>query len=254
MENTERFSGLAEIYRKYRPGYPDALFDFFVSEFGLGPASAVAEIGSGTGIFARLLLERGAGCCYAVEPNDDMRGCAERELAGFSGFHSLPGSAEATGLADASVDLVFAAQAFHWFDPERFRAECRRILRPGGRTVIVWNSRIADDPAMEACREVCARCCREFTGFSGQSVRSGEKAVAGFFPGGFDFCEFPNHLRLDREAFLGRNLSSSYAPREGSAAFDPFVTGLEAVFDRFAESGRLRWANVTRCYSGRLEG
>src|SRR5688572_11749971 len=111
---TGRFTHRADAYVKSRPSYPAGLFDVLRDECGLGPSSVVADLGSGTGIFTRLLLERGA-TVHAVEPNDDMRGEAERTLASEPRFHSVKGTAEATTLAAGSIHLVTAAQAFHWF-------------------------------------------------------------------------------------------------------------------------------------------
>ena len=70
-----------------------------------------------------------------------MRGAAEALLGGDPRFSSSNGTDHDTGLPDRSVDMVAAAQAFHWFDGPAFARECRRILRPGGRAVLVWNVR-----------------------------------------------------------------------------------------------------------------
>ncbi len=129
-EPTQRFTHRVEDYIRARPSYPAAALDVLAEACGLGPDSAVADIGAGTGIFTELLLAH-AGTVYAVEPNDAMRAAAETHLAHRPGFVSVAGTAEATGLAAGSVDLVTAAQAFHWFDPDRTRAEWQRILRPG---------------------------------------------------------------------------------------------------------------------------
>jgi ubiquinone/menaquinone biosynthesis C-methylase UbiE len=94
----------------------------------VGPGRVVADVGPGTGIFTRLLLETGARV-IGIEPNGPMRAAAERRILGEPRFESKNGRAEATGLADASVDLVTAAQAFHWFEPSAARAEFVRILR-----------------------------------------------------------------------------------------------------------------------------
>ena len=110
---TERFSDRAENYAKYRPGYPDEMLQYFRDL--VTPPATVADIGSGTGILTRQLLNSGYEL-YAVEPNEAMRREAERTLSGHPGFRSMDGTAEATTLADRSVDLITCAQAFHWFD------------------------------------------------------------------------------------------------------------------------------------------
>jgi SAM-dependent methyltransferase len=131
LEPTERFSGRAEGYAKYRPGYPGEVLGLLEERCGFDRVWIVADVGSGTGNLARLFLENG-NAVYGVEPNEEMRGAGERALASYERFVSLAGTAEATTLPDGSVDLVSAGQAFHWFDRERTREEFRRILKPGG--------------------------------------------------------------------------------------------------------------------------
>ncbi len=247
--NIERFTGLAGIYQKFRPGYPEELFTFLRDELGLVPGKTVAEIGSGTGIFTKLLLEHGLEKVYAVEPNSDMRREAETLLGAFPGFVSVAGTAEATGLEADAFDFIFAVQAFHWFDQAAFRAECRRILRTNGNVLIIWNTR-TESPVMLACHEVCKRYCANFKGFSGHSAASGPEAIEAFFAGKYQFREFANPVSLSCDEFIGRNLSSSYAPRAGDANYEPFIKGFEEIFERYAENGRIIWGNATRCYWG----
>lgn len=91
----ERFGDRAENYAKFRPGYPDPMLGFLLDVVSL-PA-VVADIGSGTGILTRQLLDQGYEL-YAVEPNGPMRSVAERTLSGRPRFHSVRGTAEATTL------------------------------------------------------------------------------------------------------------------------------------------------------------
>ena len=125
--NEERFTGKADVYKKFRPSYPKELIDYLYSQVGFSQDSVIADIGSGTGIFSRLLLECGSQV-YCVEPNDDMRQTAEKDLAGFRNFISVNAAAENTGLQEKSVHFVTAAQAFHWFDRQAYKLECQRIL------------------------------------------------------------------------------------------------------------------------------
>ncbi len=111
------------------------------NRLGLRKGRRVADIGSGTGIFTELLLLKG---CFVtgVEPNAPMRQAAEQKLGGYDRFYSLEGSAEQTGLADHSIDLITVAQAFHWMDPAPTKKEFNRILKPGGRIALIWNLRL----------------------------------------------------------------------------------------------------------------
>ena len=95
MNNIYKFTGKAETYAKYRPTYPQAYIDYLFKTVKLDRESVIAEIGSGTGILLKQLLDRHP-CVIGVEPNDDMRGVAERNLAGYTGFISHVGTAENT--------------------------------------------------------------------------------------------------------------------------------------------------------------
>ena len=137
---TARFSDRVENYVRYRPGYPPEVLDLLRAECGLRPSHIVADIASGTGVFTRLLLENG-NSVFAVEPNPEMREMGMHQLEGYNRLVVIAGTAEETTLRSASVDFVTAAQAAHWFDLPRARAEFARILRPEGWCVLIWNER-----------------------------------------------------------------------------------------------------------------
>src|SRR5229473_3113962 len=139
----KRFSTKVADYVRYRPSYPAAVVDLLRADCGLRSEHVVADVGSGTGILAKLFLENG-NHVFGVEPNDEMRFAGEEFLSAVKNFSSVAGSAEATTLPDASVDFVSVAQAFHWFEPAATRREFLRILRPEGTVVIVWNDRELD--------------------------------------------------------------------------------------------------------------
>src|SRR5712691_9479273 len=140
---TRRFSDRAANYVRYRPGYPPEALQTLNTECGLRPSHVIADIASGTGIWTGRLLEND-NPVFGVEPNAEMREAGERLLAPFPKFTSIAGTAEATTLADQSMDFVTAAQAAHWFDRERARREFVRILKPGGWLVLLWNERLTD--------------------------------------------------------------------------------------------------------------
>jgi ubiquinone/menaquinone biosynthesis C-methylase UbiE len=171
VDATDKFTGKAQVYMRHRQGYPNACLDDLAKICGLGQGSVVADIGAGTGILTRQLLDRGYAV-YAIEPNDDMRHAAENALAGNVRFAFVSGTAENTGLDPHSVDLVTAAQSFHWFDHERFRLECMRILKPDAYAALIWNSR---DPKSEINTEnadICKRLCPQFNAISAPDCTS----------------------------------------------------------------------------------
>ncbi len=139
MENsTPYFTRLVENYIKYRPGYPQAIIDLLQRECSLTTKAIIADIGSGTGLLTELFLRNGHQV-FGIEPHPAMRAAAQHLLQGYPRFTSIAATAEATTLADHSVDVVDAEQAFHWFDRERARREFARILVPKGWVVLAWN-------------------------------------------------------------------------------------------------------------------
>jgi len=115
MNSTTRCSNRVGEYVKHRPHYPHAVLDTLRANCGLVPGSVVADAGSGTGLLTEMFLRNG-NVVYAVEPNQEMRQAAEGFLGRCPGFHSVAATAENTGLPEASVDFVTAAQAFHQKD------------------------------------------------------------------------------------------------------------------------------------------
>lgn len=138
-DGAERFTDRAEDYAAHRPSYPAACIDAMLRGMGTPGMLAVADVGAGTGIMARLIAARGP-LVVAIEPNGAMRAKAEVAVDRQSDRVLMEdGTAEATGLKDGSVDLVVCAQAFHWFDPPKAFAEFRRVLKGTGRLALVWN-------------------------------------------------------------------------------------------------------------------
>jgi SAM-dependent methyltransferase len=244
-----RFSGRVDAYIRYRPGYPPALLDWLRAEIGLAPAWEVADIGSGTGFFASLLLANG-NRVYGVEPNDTMRAAAERALAGDSRFVSVRGTAEATGLPDASIDLVSAAQAFHWFDPAPTRREWKRILRPEGRVLIVFNSRRIDaSPFMRAYDDFLAANAVDYREVDHRRVL-GER-LREFLADAVEW-RHPFTVRHDFAAVKGLSASASYVPSPDHPGHAAFMEGLERIFDAHATDGCVEFLYETEAYTGRL--
>lgn len=165
MNNTTRFDGKGEIYAKARAKYSVKLLDYIKNTLNIHVGSVFADIGSGTRIFTEQLLNCGY-CVYAVEPNADMRKKAEEKLSEDKNFTSIYGADSNTNLPDQSVDFITTAQAFHWFDAEAFKKECKRILKPNGKVIIVYNSRDEQAACTKALADLRRKFNPEFHGFS----------------------------------------------------------------------------------------
>jgi ubiquinone/menaquinone biosynthesis C-methylase UbiE len=138
------FTGLAESYARYRPGYSNSVLTALLSLVGKPVAQIDAlDVGAGTGIWTSMLASRGCRSVTAVEPNDDMRKQGER-AAKASGIVWKAGSGEKTGMPDGSADFLSMASSFHWVDFDKGIHEFARVLRPGGRFVALWNPRLTE--------------------------------------------------------------------------------------------------------------
>lgn len=251
MDNISKFSGKADSYQAARPGYPPELAAY-LADLGI-KGSLVADVGAGTGIFSRFLLEELDCTVWAVEPNEEMRRKAEEELRDIPRLSFVKGTAEATGLHSQSVSFVTAAQAFHWFSPKAFRQECLRILRPNGMAVLVWNHRVEETEFAEQNKEIFQRFCPAFHGFSAGDGENKQTAMEVFF-GDLPTCIcLPHNLYYTKKKFIQRCLSSSYSLGPEDVEFEAYLAALERLFERYAQNEILCVPNETRTYWGRLD-
>lgn len=249
-ESVERFTSRVEDYAKYRPGYPPEIVDLLKKECGLTPASIVADVGSGTGKSSEIFLANG-NVVIGVEPNAGMRAVAEKIFRDQPLFRSVDGSAESTTLPDASVDLVTAGQAFHWFDPLTTRREWIRILKPGGWAVLIWNDReLETTPFLSEYEQLLL----EFgTDYAEVRHDKGLPMIEQFFAGDeFVLKGFPNTQLFDFDGLRGRVRSSSYTPEPGNPKFEPMMRRLEAVFDKHQKNGYVNFDYETKVFYGQL--
>jgi SAM-dependent methyltransferase len=247
----ERFSDRVADYVRYRPDYPPALLAWVHGELGVARTAQVADIGAGTGISTRMFLQAGHPV-LAVEPNAAMREAATALLGDQPGFTAIDGSAEATTLPAASVDLISAAQAFHWFDMDAVRREWARVLRRGGLALVYWNSRLLDGtPFLHEYEQLLLD---YGTDYSAVAERYHDDAtMQRWFGAGLrGTAQFPNVQQLDYDGLRGRLLSSSYAPLAGHPRHAPMLDALRALFERHQVDGRVDVHYRTRAFAGTL--
>lgn len=212
MDTTKKFDGRAKDYTTGRPGYAMKLIDYLYREYGINESSVIVDIGSGTGKFAKHLIERGSEV-YCVEPNEDMRGVAESELGKYNNFHSVQGNDENIMLESDFADYITTAQAFHWFNVKKFKQECSRIIKKGGKIFLIWNVRDHTDLVNQKLYQIYSKYCPDFKGFSG-GIKKDDPRIKEFFNDQYDYVSFDNPLYFDKEKFIARSLSSSYSLKE----------------------------------------
>lgn len=247
MKNSvDRFSDRVSNYVKYRPDYPREVIGYLEDECGLAQDSVVADIGCGTGISSRMFLEHG-NQVYGVEPNKGMREAAIELLSPFSRFTPVDGTAEATTLPDDSVDIVVAAQAFHWFDPSRTRLEFIRILRPGGHIVLIWNERSLDANEFHVeYEQLLLKYGKDYAQVRHDDLQRLD--LNSFFPRPYKEASFENFQVFDFEGVKGRMLSASYMPNEDDERFPAMIEELRSLFANHAETGKIKVFYKTRVY------
>lgn len=246
--NEDKFTGKAKLYAAFRPSYPDSLIDRL---YDIADTDSAADIGAGTGIFTRCLLKKDWNVT-AVEPNPDMYTQLKLSLDG-TNAGIICASAEHTGLEGSSIGLVTAAQAFHWFDEKLFRAECQRILKPGGRLAVIWNERCDTGISRERDR-LCRQFCEAFrSGHDGRrhNTDCGTFLRNEYFSRTEYFCT-DNIVTMDEERFIGDTLSRSHALKETDENFPHFCKELRKIFSKYAMGGVVAVPYKTTCYAGKF--
>ncbi len=244
--NEKIFSGKAEIYNRTRPSYPPEVIDFLYDRTN---AENVADIGAGTGIFTKCLFTKFKKIT-AVEPNPDMLSVL-RENVPFAEI--VNASAENTGLPANSFGLVTAAQAFHWFDSDKFKEECKRILTSDGRLAIIWNTHGKSDLRTER-----DRIFEKYCGMS-DSVKiskCGRYDSSSFLESKYfsevETFQADNPMIFDEEHFIGYSLSHSYSIKSNHPNYENFVAELREAFYKFSYNGIVKMPQDTVCYLGKF--
>ena len=226
LDGVTRFADRAAIYAKARPSYPEAAIEFLLARAPRRPA-CIVDVGAGTGIATRLLAAAN-GRAIGIDPGIEMlrSGVPDSRVA------LAVGRAESLPIRDHRVDLLTAFNAFHWFQPEVFFAEARRVLAPDGRLAVAWNDWNHDDPFTAEF----VRLMRSRAGDYPAEDRAAE--VAPLYAtrqfGDVEAVSFDNVHVLDRETLPMRLQSMTYIPREGPG-WEALSRELTALFERYAD-------------------
>jgi len=234
MNEKERFTALAGVYNAGRPGYPPEVGEIIFEGLGDPSRLVVADLGAGTGTSSMLLAAHGADV-RAVEPNAAMRAKADSHPR----VTWVDGSAEKTTLGDASVDVVVAFQAFHWFDPDVTYPEMLRILNPRGRAAIVYYERDESDPFAGAYGSLV----RKFATDDTEQRRARTRERFALFDEWRSVRQrsVPSAQSFDRAGIFDRVKSSSYLPHSGPES-ERLNAEVEALFNEYARDGKVTMA------------
>ena len=251
LTTTERFSKRVKYYQKYRPSYPNTLIKLLLERQILKTYSKIADIGSGTGLLSELFLKRGYEV-QGIEPNSKMRKAAEAFLFKFSNFQSINGQAEKTTLNNGSVDLIVAAQSFHWFKLELARLEFNRILKKEGSVVVIWNELEKDRTSfLRKYEDLLLKYGIDYSRVRHQNIS--ETQIKHFFrPTRVQKRVLVNSQVFDLKGLIGRTLSSSFTPLPGHPSHQPMMNELTQLFTEQHEGGQVTFFYQTLVYTGRF--
>ncbi len=228
------FAGVADVYERSRPGYPEDAVRWLVGE----EPRDVVDLGAGTGKLTRSLVALGHRV-VAVDPLPEMLSRLEEAVPG---ARALEGEAEAIPLVGESVDVVVAAQAFHWFDHGPALREIARVLRPLGRVAVVWNTRDERQPwVAQLGEEVLA----------GEGVEERDPAApvaeSGLF-GDVEWATFSHRQPLDRSGLVDLVLSRSHCAVLTPDERLPVLANVERIFAEHQVDGIVELPYVTECF------
>lgn len=231
------FGGVAEAYERGRPTYPVEAVRWMLGE----SPRTVLELGAGTGKLTRVAAALGHDV-HATDPDQAMLQILEREVPG---VRTAQAGAEEIPLGDASVDVVMAGQAFHWFDLDRALPEIARVLRPGGRICIVWNFRNEKIPWV-----------RRLGTIIGTQEQDTDPAQALIFSELFGFVEdheFTHWQGIDRQSIQDLVLSRSNVAVLDEAGRAAKLAEVLAFYDEYGRGmDGMQLPYVTRCYRADL--
>lgn len=248
---TGRFTGRADVYRRYRSRYPREMISLLRERCGLTPQSVVADIGAGTGMLAELFLENG-NAVYAIEPNADMRAACEELTGQFPALTCIDGTAEETHLPDHSIDMIAVGRAFHWFDHDKCRPEFKRILRPNGWVVLAGlGPRRGKDPVQHGYQQILRDHGIDYSRL--RDRYNVKEAVRRFFEGGtLSEAEFPGVEEMDYESLEGHTISLSVTPQPDHPGFPGMREALKQYFEKYQRDGKVRLSTNCHIFMGQL--
>ncbi|MCZ4243553.1 class I SAM-dependent methyltransferase [Pedobacter punctiformis] len=248
LSSTTRFSKRSNDYQKYRPSYPEAVVTYLEQTIGLNKDSKIADIGSGTGIFSALLLKHGYAL-KGIEPNEDMRLHAENRLSHYDYFESVDGTAEETGLDNQSIDLITAAQSFHWFDIPRVKEEFYRIAKPGAHVLLIWNILQDRTDFLKEYQALKAKYAPDVV----HPHRANLENIQDFFkPHELTIQNLYHSQNLDKTSLKGYLLSFSTVPLFDHPDYDSMIEELEILFDQHEHNGQVKMEYETRLYLAQI--
>lgn len=244
--NINKFSGKANLYEQYRPKYSDFLLDYLCQEIK-EDMPVIADIGCGTGIFTKQLLDRQFNV-IGIEPNIDMYLRAKEYLKSYN-TQILNTSAENTKLNTNSIDVITIAQALHWFNMEDFIKEAKRIIKDDGRIAVIYNSIDDSKDIIKEYKDIYKRNCKDYNNHS----RNFNELYDILFGDNYILKTFSNNQKYTYDEFMGYTFSMSYSLKENDENYDVFIKELTDLFNKYSKDGIIELPINSKLAFGKLK-
>lgn len=247
------FDNKAALYAANRPSYSHHVLEYLQKNLGFSSSALGADIGCGTGQLTKILAKY-FNSVYAVEPNTSMMQECQKYLQNYKNIHYICNSSENTNIDSNKLDYISVAQAFHLFYTSESLQEFKRILKPNGYLIIIYNMKNHTSDLFLKNEEILLKYCplykREFhaTEFERDSFQKC------FTKDSYQYHFFSNDNTeyLDHDTFINRTLSASYAIPKSNPSYSYFVQDLEKVFSEFSVNEKVEMELSTVIYSGYL--
>lgn len=247
------FNDKAKLYATSRPGYSAHVLEYLKKDLEFTSAVKGADIGCGTGQLTQILAQY-FNFIYAIEPNSYMMEECKKYLHNYKNISYIQQSAENTKIEEKSLDYAITAQAFHLFHNAETLKELKRILKPNGYFIIIYNMKNHFSDLFIKNEKVLLKYCplynRDFhaTEFQKDSFRDcfNEESYQ------YHYFQNDNTEYLDSETFINRTLSASYAIQKDNPCFSDFTDELYSVFEEFSVNHKVKMELSTVIYSGHL--
>lgn len=246
-DNTYKFKNKADFYENSRPSYPKEILTIF-QKFGVNTDTLIADLGAGTGKFTRVIADLNCNI-FAIEPNLDMFNMGKKMCSELKNVKFINAKAENTTILDGSIDYITIAQAFHWLDKEKCETEFKRILKPHGKVMIVYNSKIVDDEFTKAYEN-------HLKSFNNSKENDDylckKNSSLNFLSKNIEINQYSNKQILNCAGLLGRALSLSYTPLEGNTRYEEFIDGIKEIFAKYNLNDNVELFYKTEIFVGEL--
>ena len=253
--NTEKFTGFADKYQN-RPDYPVEFMDIIKNELNISVDSTIADVGAGTGILSKLLLDSGYPV-YAVEPNADMRRSMEYELSNYSKLTIVDAPAENTTLVNSSVDLITVAQALHLFNIPEVKREFIRILCGQAPVVLVWNFGDLNSEYhrdyLKGLAEYGTRPYPYDEKTVGEVPPKHLQLVKSLLGKNYNLRILKHYKEFSKDEYVAYRFSSIELPWQEHPRYQTALKGVCSIFDKYQKDGIISIELHARVYWGFLK-